>query len=316
MITTSDVELSVKKLTKSYGDSTVVNSLSFDIYRGEIFGFLGPNGAGKTTTISMICGLLTPDKGEIFIKGAPLKRQSSTIKTIGMCPQNIVIWNNLTCLEQSVFVGEMYGMSGEAARKRALELLEVMGLSDKMKSLGKTLSGGMKRRLNIILALIHDPDIVILDEPEAGLDPQSRVFVRSFIKNLAKRKTLLLTTHDMDEAERLSDRVAIIDHGKLLVLDAPENLKKTLEGGEVLEIVTGDISKKAVDQIKSRLLQLSLKASYMDGLFGVRCSNAIEAAAVVLEVFKDYEVAYEDIRIRKKTLEDVFISLTGRGLRE
>ncbi len=153
-----------------------------------------------------------------------------------MCPQNIVLWERLTCLEQLIFMGQMYGLSNTASRQSGERLLADLDLEEKRNSLARTLSGGMQRRLNLAMALVHDPALVILDEPEAGLDPQSRVKVREYIQSLARKKTVIITTHNMDEAERVADRVAIIDHGELLVLDTPEKLKQSLGEGDLVEI--------------------------------------------------------------------------------
>ncbi|TET97428.1 MAG: ABC transporter ATP-binding protein, partial [Anaerolineales bacterium] len=225
----SDVVLSLKGLQKSYGNLVAVKDLSLDVYRGEVFGFLGPNGAGKTTTIKMICGLLKSDAGEILINNHSLSDHYRQCKrTIGLCPEDLVIWESLTCLEQLEFIGQQYDLSRDAAKKKALELLDILGLIDKRNTLAKELSSGMKRRLNIALALVHDPEILILDEPQAGLDPQSRILVREYIRSLSKRITVILTTHDMDEVDKLADRVGIIDNGQMLVLDTPEGLKSRI----------------------------------------------------------------------------------------
>lgn len=310
------VVLSVRNISKYYGNLTAVDSLSFDVYKGEIFGFLGPNGAGKTTSISMISGLIPSDAGEIIINSQPLSQKKDANFSIGMCPQNIVIWNNLTCLEQIIFMGQMYGMASNPAKKKALELLDELGLIEKKNSLGGTLSGGMKRRLNIILALIHDPDLVILDEPEAGLDPQSRVFVRDFIKGLALKKTVILTTHDMDEAERLSDRIAIIDKGKLLVLDTPENLNKSMAGKEVVEFTVDKAPKSTFKEIENVLAAFGGHASFVQNKISIMSDSAVESIKRIIPILASYSIPYDDIKIRKKSLEDVFISLTGRGLRD
>lgn len=211
--------LKVEHLEKKYGDLIAVNSISFEVYRGEIFGFLGPNGAGKTTTIKMMSGLLKPDKGQVFINSDPKR------KSIGVCPQNIVIWENLTCHEQLVYMGQMYNISLAESKKCSKELLDALGLSDKKDKLAKTLSGGMQRRLNIALALVHSPLIVFLDEPQAGLDPQSRVLVRDYIRSIKQHTTVILSTHDMEEAEKLSDRVCIMDQGKILAIGTTKELK-------------------------------------------------------------------------------------------
>jgi ABC-2 type transport system ATP-binding protein len=213
--------IKVNNLQKNYGGFLAVDNLSFDVFKHEIFGLLGPNGAGKTTAINMICGLLPPSGGTITFAN---DRDRKSL--IGYCSQENIFYPKLTCLEQLLFTGKMYGLSAELLRKRALELLDLLGLNKKARVRAAKLSGGMKRRLNICLALIHNPEILILDEPEAGLDPQSRILVREFIKAYGNEKTIILTTHNMDEADRLADRIAIIDYGKLLLLDTPQNLKK------------------------------------------------------------------------------------------
>ena len=313
-----DVILSVRGLTKSYGDLTAVKDLSLHVYKGEIFGFLGPNGAGKTTSISMICGLLKKDSGDITIKGQRVNGNARAFKhLIGLCPQDIVIWEDLTCLEQLEITGRLYDMRRAAAREKALELLDMLGLSEKSGKLAKTLSGGMKRRLNIALALIHEPEILILDEPQAGLDPQSRVLVREYIRSLAKKITIILTTHDMDEADRLSDRVAVIDHGQLLVLDTPENLKNRVGKGDMLEIKIFPGQEQRLEQLVKKL---PANLDYIDlpeeNSFRLTGVDIMDRLPLLLERFKKSKLAIEDMTLRKKTLEDVFISLTGRRLRE
>ena len=239
------------KLTKRYNGLTAVDDLSLEIHKGEVFGLLGPNGAGKTTSISMICGLLQPDAGEVLIQGQPVHGDDVEVRSrVGVCPQEVILWEKLTCLEQLEFVGEMYSVPRKVSRQRGGELLETLGLTEKADQLASTLSGGMQRRLNLALALVHDPEILVLDEPEAGLDPQSRVLVREYLRSLAHQKTIILTTHNMDEADRIADRVAIIDHGKLLVLDTPEALKRSIGEGDVLELEVRQISaEKALEQV-------------------------------------------------------------------
>ncbi|MEA4936160.1 MAG: ABC transporter ATP-binding protein [Paludibacter sp.] len=226
--------IKIESLTKKFGELTAVDDISFDINRNEVFGLLGPNGAGKTTLISMICGLLPVSGGKINFTDTSGRDKKSMI---GYCPQDNIFYPKLTCLEQLIFMGQMYGIPTYTAKTRAIELLNLLGLSDKTHVLARKLSGGMKRRLNICLALVHDPEILILDEPEAGLDPQSRILVRDFIKAYSNKKTVILTTHNMDEADRLSDRVAIIDYGKLLLLDTPDQLKRTVGENATLEDV-------------------------------------------------------------------------------
>ncbi len=224
--------LQARNLTKRYGALTAVQGLSLEVYEGEVFGLLGPNGAGKTTSINMLCGLLKPDSGQVRIQNKIVTNGDANVRArVGVCPQEIILWKTLTCLEQMQFIGEMYGIGARSARQRSEKLLTELDLSEKKDEQARTLSGGMQRRLNLAMALVHDPEILVLDEPEAGLDPQSRVLVREYIKSLARNKTIILTTHNMDEADRLADRVAIIDHGLLLTVDTPEALKHTVGEG-------------------------------------------------------------------------------------
>jgi len=201
-----EVLLRVQGLKKSYGDFTAVHDLTLEVKRGEVLGFLGPNGAGKTTSISMMCGLLKPTSGSVFLKGKPMGATSEERIKVGLCPQQVVVWDRLKCLEQLIFMGEMYGLDKSTAADRGTKLLEMLGLKDKAKSQASQLSGGMLRRLNIALALVHDPEIVVFDEPEAGLDPQSRVLVRDFIIAQADKKAVILT----QEFARMSKAVSVM----------------------------------------------------------------------------------------------------------
>ncbi len=304
-------------LRKSYGEVVAVKDLSLDIRRGEVFGFLGPNGAGKTTTISMICGLLKKDAGDILIDGHSLAEDFGRCKKmIGLCPQDIVIWESLTCLEQMEFSARMYDVPGADARKRALDLLGVFGLEEKKNRLAKTLSGGMKRRLNIALALVHDPKILILDEPQAGLDPQSRILVREYIRTLAGEKTVILTTHDMDEADRLAGRIGIIDNGELLVLDTADNLKDQVGAGDILEIKIAEGQGNKIAHLRENLPEKLQTLDDHPGCMRFVGADIPEVLSDLLAKAKHIGLKIEDMTIRKKTLEDVFISLTGRRLRE
>jgi ABC-2 type transport system ATP-binding protein len=319
-----NIVLQTEGLTKHYGSLTAVKNLTLAVYEGEVFGFLGPNGAGKTTSISMMCGLLKPDAGRALVHGVPITGGDADVRArVGVCPQNIVVWERLTCLEQLQFIGEMYGVAGREARRRGERLLEEMDLADKRNKQARTLSGGMQRRLNLALALVHDPDILALDEPEAGLDPQSRIKVREYIKSLARRKTVILTTHNMDEADRMADRVAIIDHGELLVLDTPEALKRSVGEGDVLEInLNGQAGDEA--RVQAALAGLSNgggvptapKLNIAHGVVTVRALNAVSMLPAILEAMAGAGLQPGETRVRQNTLEDVFIQLTGRRLRE
>ncbi len=306
--------LETRSLTKRYGSLTAVDDLSLEVREGEVFGILGPNGAGKPTAISMICGLLKPTAGRVMVRGKVITNgDAATRARIGVCPQGVVLWGKLTCAEQLQFIGEMYGMRGRDARARGLSLLDALGLSEKRDKTARTLSGGMQRRLNLAMALVHDPEILILDEPEAGLDPQSRVMVRDFIRSLARRKTVILTTHNMDEADRLSDRVAIIDHGKLLVVDTPASLKRTAGEGDVLEIdIEGGPNEEAIGTLR----RIFSAVSVTNHTLIMRNHGAVELLPAVLDALRGAGITAGEVRLRSSSLEDVFISLTGRRMRE
>jgi len=305
--------IKIEGLKKRYGEFTAVDGISFAINRNEIFGLLGPNGAGKTTTISMICGLLPVTEGEITFTNCNGKNKKSVI---GYCPQENIFYPKLTCLEQLQFMGQMYGLPSKTVKERAIELLNLLGLADKTHVRASNLSGGMKRRLNICLALIHDPEILILDEPEAGLDPQSRILVRDFIKTFSKLKTVILTTHNMDEAERLSDRVAIIDHGKLLLLDTPQNLKRTVGEGDILELVIESNNENSTKAFSDSIQILNMNIKINDDTVFVKHSNIIEQLPAIKNIAEQNGLKIAEIKLRENTLEDVFIHLTGRNLRQ
>ena len=306
--------LQTQSLTKHYGSLTAVQDLSLEVHEGEVFGLLGPNGAGKTTSISMMCGLLRPDSGQVVIHGKPIADGDADVRArVGVCPQNIVLWGQLTCLEQMIFIGEMYGMKRKAVTQRSEQLLEELDLAEKRDQRARTLSGGMQRRLNLAMALVHDPEILVLDEPEAGLDPQSRVLVREYVKSLARRKTIILTTHNMDEAERMADRVAIIDHGKLLTLDTPEALKRTVGEGDVLEIETGE---GGVRSALSVVAKIAPQVSSTNHTLVIRARGVVELLPAILDALRSVDAQPGEVRLRANSLEDVFISLTGRRLRE
>jgi ABC-2 type transport system ATP-binding protein len=310
--------LQTEHLTKRYGALIAVNDLSLEVHEGEIFGFLGPNGAGKTTSINLMCGLLRPDAGRVLIHGQAVHGGAPEVRArVGVCPQETILWEKLTGLEQLEFIGSLYGVPPRSARQRGGALLEALGLSSKANQLAGKFSGGMKRRLNLALALVHDPEILVLDEPEAGLDPQSRVLVREYIRSLARRKTVILTTHNMDEAERLADRVAIIDHGQLLVVDTPEALKRTVGEGDVLEIDFDTSSASSSSEPAAAIAgRFFTDVSSVDHTLTIRGRGLIERLPELLEALREAGLGTSDVRLRANSLEDVFLSLTGRRLRE
>ena len=307
------IVLQTQKLTKRYNGLTAVDNLTLDVHQGEIFGLLGPNGAGKTTSIHMMCGLLAPDAGQVFIQGKAIDSGDVNVRArVGVCPQQAIFWEKLTCREQLEFIGEMYNVPRQLAQQRGNELLDILGLSEKRDKLASTLSGGMQRRLNLALGLVHDPEILVLDEPEAGLDPQSRILVRDYIRSLARQKTIILTTHNMDEADRMADRVAIIDHGKLLVMDTPEALKRTVGEGDVLEL---QVKGLVIAHVLATLQKITPNVSAVENTITLRGSSIIEKLPAIIEAIQAIDGQIGEVHLRENTLEDVFISLTGRRLR-
>jgi ABC-2 type transport system ATP-binding protein len=307
--------LQVRGLTKRYGDLVAVDDLTLQINKREIFGFLGPNGAGKTTAINMMVGLLTPTAGTVLINGQDRARVPK--RSIGICPQELVLWEELTCAENLTVMGDMYNLPRAVTSERVHSLLDDLALSDKAKVRVSQLSGGMKRRLNVALAVVHDPDIVVLDEPSAGLDPQSRLLLWDFIRSLkGTGKTTILTTHAMEEADALSDRVAIIDHGKLLQLDTPANLKRTVGSGDIIEMQLAEPERNESVMARLKSIKGILEIKDVGGRINVQALNAVSLLPEIIERVDATRARVSDIAIRENTLEDVFIYLTGRGLRE
>jgi ABC-2 type transport system ATP-binding protein len=220
--------LEARDLWKSYGTKPAVEGVTLEARAGEIVGLLGPNGAGKSTTVGMICGLTRPDRGTVVIDGAPMGDDASPVKRrVGFVPQDISLFEDLSAMANLELFGALYGVKGPQLRERAASALALVGLSDRARAKPATFSGGMKRRLNIACALIHDPDVLVLDEPTAGVDPQSRNAIFDNLEALRDRgKALVYTTHYMEEAERLCDRVMIIDHGKVVASGTLEELRR------------------------------------------------------------------------------------------
>jgi ABC-2 type transport system ATP-binding protein len=281
--------LALRNLRKSFGDIVAVDGLSLEVPRGTVFGFLGPNGAGKTTTISMAVGLMKPTSGEVDLDGRGSPANPAVRRLIGVAPQSIALYDSLTAMENLAVFGKLYAIEGRALKARCAELLEMIGLTDRAASRVGEFSGGMKRRLNFAAALLHDPPLVMLDEPTAGVDPQSRNAILDLVRTLrGQGKTIVYTTHYMEEAQRLCDRVAVIDHGKLLALGTVDELIAT-HGGE--SVVTIHRSGGGEEKIPSQnpVAVLSEKLTHKDVL---------------------------NIRVDRPDLESVFLNLTGRSLRD
>ncbi len=313
------LSVATRNLSKGYDKGPLaVDSLDLDIRPGEVFGLLGPNGAGKTTTIRMMLGLLRPTSGQVFIHGEEITTGRQKVKSrLGVCPQETVLWPELTVLEHLSLIGRMYDVPARTLRADAERLISEFSLGEKRNQPVKRLSGGLKRRLNLALALVHGPDVIMLDEPSAGLDPQSRALLWERITQLTEdgRRTVILTTHSMEEADRLSDRVGVLDHGKMLVLDAPESLRRSIGEGDVLEIELDRApSREAVEAVRrhGRVEQESASANTIS----VRGLNIMERFPGIVEALTSSAAVIRNTRLRPNTLEDVFLKLTGRSLRD
>jgi ABC-2 type transport system ATP-binding protein len=308
--------LEVKDLTKSYGKLIAVTGVSFRADSGETIGLLGPNGAGKTTTVSIIAGLLSPDSGEVLIEGKQVKSDTDPVKLkIGLVPQDMALYDKLSARDNLTFFAALYSLIGAKAKQAIAEALNLVGLSDRAGDKVGTFSGGMKRRLNLAAALLHDPQILLLDEPTVGVDPQSRNAIFENLETLKKRgKTLIYTTHYMEEAERLCDRIVIIDHGKLIADDTLEGLHKLLPITNVIAIELDNVDGFNPEQ----LLALSeVKSAELEqSTLRVGVHDLSRGAPGILRWLSENGHSYHHVSSEQPTLETVFLTLTGRSLRD
>jgi ABC-2 type transport system ATP-binding protein len=308
----------VKRLAKSFGDNKAVNDVSFTIGQGEIFSLLGPNGAGKSTTINMLSCLLPPTSGDAIICGHSVAKDAMAVKkVIGVVPQEIALYNNLSARENLLFWGRMYGLDGAALKTRVEEVLDLIGLKDRAKDRVGTFSGGMKRRVNIGVGLLHKPEIIYMDEPTVGIDPQSRRSILDSVKELnQKGMTVLYTTHYMEEAAELSDRVGIIDHGKLIALGTQHELTQMVGEHETLRLHLNDDTGGAPLATALQMLPGVIKASSIDHQVVMIVPEAEEALAPAITKANELGVKIRSVDIQEPNLETVFLHLTGRALRD
>lgn len=306
--------LEARDLTKSYAGRKVVDGVSLTLAPGETLGLLGPNGAGKTTTVAMICGLVRADRGETRIGGELLSGDACPAKRrIGLAPQDLALYEDLSARANLELFGALYGLAGVLLRQRCALVLELVGLADRARDLTATFSGGMKRRLNIACALVHDPDVLILDEPTVGVDPQSRNAIFDNLELLRSQgKSLIYTTHYMEEAERLCDRILIMDHGRIIADDRPAGLLQLLPVRGTLEIALNE----PVDLPALRALAGVVQASQKDGAVHLGVEDVAVNAARILDWFAAQGHRVGGIRSGRATLEDVFLALTGHQLRD
>jgi ABC-2 type transport system ATP-binding protein len=311
-----NVAIEVQNLHKDFGEVYAVQGIDFEVQRGEIFSLLGPNGAGKSTTISMISGLLNPDQGEIRVVGHDVEKSPLDTKAaIGVVPQEIALYEDLSAHENLSFWGKMYGLRGAALKKRVDEILEVIGLTDRQKGRVAKYSGGMKRRLNIGIALLHTPEVVIMDEPTVGIDPQSRRNILDSVKELnQKGMTVLYTTHYMEEAQELSDHIAIMDHGKLIASGTHNELVKIVGELDRIELSISTESVRVIDAWKTiaGVRQVTAENGHLTLL--VDDSNLV--LPEIFEKTAQVESRITSVEIQEPNLEAVFLHLTGRALRD
>ena len=310
--------LKVNDLIKKYGSFTAVKGISFEIMEGEIFSLLGPNGAGKTTTISMLSTLFTPTSGDASICGHSISKEPMAVKKcIGVVPQDLALYEDLTARENLIFWGQMYGLSGKTLKSRVDEVLEQTGLRDKAKQKIKTYSGGMKRRINIGVGLLHKPRLLFMDEPTVGIDPQSRRSILDSVKELNRNgMTVLYTTHYMEEAQELSNRVGIIDHGELIAIGTQEELTKSVGETDTLVLhVAEEVDPQNLAGAVKKLKGV-LKAEVTDHEVTIITPSAEELLAPVVSHANNLGIKIHSIDIREPNLEAVFLNLTGRALRD
>jgi ABC-2 type transport system ATP-binding protein len=313
---TGEPMLECRGLRRRFGDIVAVDEVGFHIDPGETYGLLGPNGAGKTTTISMIAGLLERDAGEIVVAGEPMTAHAVRAKSaIGYVPQDIAIYPDLSARENLMFFARLYGMPTADAKRRSDEVLEVTGLSDRAHDQTKKYSGGMKRRLNIGIGLLHQPKLLILDEPTVGVDPQSRNAILESVEGLSgEGKAVLYTTHYMEEAERLCDRVGIIDHGRLIAEGTRKELVSLVgERDQVHLSAAGDLSRAAVALAAPAWVH---KASPTDDGIDLVVDDARENLPAILGDAAAAGVTIRSVEVTEPDLEAVFLHLTGRALRD
>jgi len=308
--------LTAASLVKRFGGLTAVDGVSFAISEGETFGLLGPNGAGKTTAISMICGLLKPNEGSVTVDGEPIATTSTRGRSaIGLVPQDLAIYPDLTGEENLRFFGHLYGMSGQPLAGRVAEVLELVGLSERKDNHSKEYSGGMKRRLNIGIGLLHRPKLLVLDEPTVGVDPQSRNAILESVENLSTAgMAVLYTTHYMEEAERLCDRVAIIDEGKIQAEGTRRELVSMV--GEKDRVTISGTGNLAAAAEALRLIAGVTDASSSDQRIDVLATDASAILPELLASVTTSGGSITGVEVEEPNLEAVFLHLTGKALRD
>jgi len=305
----------VQGLQKSYGSLRAVDGIDFEVPSGELFGLLGPNGAGKTTTLSMISGVLKPDSGQVSIADVDVWEAPKQAKRLlGMVPQDLALYEELSARENLMFWGSLFGLSRSQLRKNADAWLERVGLQDRAKEPVSRFSGGMKRRLNLAIGLVHAPKVVLLDEPTVGIDPQARSNILDLVRTIASEgTTILFTTHHLEEAEALCDRIAIMDSGRILETGSVAELAVVAGDGDIITVkgaFTVEAFRKAVAAGDLAVLNAG------EGTGTVSMGTGGPGIAALLQALSDAGIELSDVSIKKPSLESVFLKLTGRQLRD
>jgi ABC-2 type transport system ATP-binding protein len=315
--------LEARNLVKKYGDLTAVNDVNLAIQEGEIFGLLGPNGAGKTTLLSMVTGLLEPTSGRITVQGLDLKNEPNAVKAkLGLVPQELALYPTLSARDNLDFFGRLYGLGGKELRQRVDEVLAMVELTERADDAIETYSGGMKRRVNIAAGLLHEPKVLLLDEPTVGVDPQSRNAIFEGVEALNRAGvTVIYTTHYMEEAQRLCHRVGIIDEGRIIALDTPSALVRSLGGGILmlgLEDAEPGEGEGHVQAVMDRVAELPAvkSAARDDGHLKIETHRFQEALMAILDITNELDVRITSMEKWEPNLESVFLHLTGKRLRE
>jgi ABC-2 type transport system ATP-binding protein len=303
--------IQTSNISKTFGDFTAVDGVDLSVKQGELFSLLGPNGAGKTTTIKMLCCLLRPTGGTATIMGHDTQKDPISVKrVIDISPQETAIAERLNAWENLSLMAGLHGLDKLEATQRSEELLEMMGLTERAKERVKKYSGGMKRRLSIAMALVSDPQVLFLDEPTLGLDPQSRRAIWEHIDKLKGKTTIVLTTHYLEEADALADRIAIIDEGKIVALGTPAELKDSISGAQVTVVEANNLTDDALEALRMKYQEIRAIED------GVEIYNEEVNLYDVEDCLRPLGIAIQSVFRKQVTLDDVFVNLTGKQLRE
>lgn len=308
--------IEIRDLVKKYGNNIAVDNINLSIDEGEIYGLLGPNGAGKSTTINMLCSLLKPNSGSLKIFGVDVQEHNMDVKKkIGLVPQNVAIYKDFTAYENVKFFGELYGLRGNKLKESVNKALEFVGLLDVAKDQAKSFSGGMVRRLNIACAIVHEPKLIIMDEPTVGIDPQSRNHILNAVKTLNKNgTTIIYTTHYMEEAENFCSKIGIIDKGKIIVEGSTDELKSMVSDKKTLQIRVDDVYKLEIENIKK--IKGVSEIIIDQNCLTINTQKEINNLDILIKSITDSNVKILDLGFKEITLETVFLTLTGRSLRD